>query len=211
MNHPDRASTAARVVVRRSTVADADGFARMLSNPEVYPQLLQMPYGSAEHWRARLADNAVPGKPRPVAGGRGRRRRRRRRRRPASGRRVAAAAPCDDAGHAGAARVAAAGRRHAAAAVACATTPTTGSGCCASSWRSTPTTQKAQALYKRFGFVEEGRAPLPRAARRRVRRQPVDGAPESGAVARLSARLSVAVARAAGMRKCRPSVSDCAR
>ena len=67
MNRPDRtaaaAAAAARVAVRRSTVADAEGFARMLSNPEVYPQLLQMPYGSPEHWRARLADNAVPGKP----------------------------------------------------------------------------------------------------------------------------------------------------
>ena len=56
-------SASARITVRRSTVADAEGFARMLSNPEVYPQLLQMPYGSPEHWRARLADNAVPGKP----------------------------------------------------------------------------------------------------------------------------------------------------
>ena len=65
MNRPDRTSTAAaaRVIVRRSTVDDAEGFARMLSNPEVYPQLLQMPYGSPEHWRAGLADNAVPGKP----------------------------------------------------------------------------------------------------------------------------------------------------
>jgi hypothetical protein len=35
----------------------------MLSNPEVFPQLLQMPFGSAEHWRVRLAGNAVPGKP----------------------------------------------------------------------------------------------------------------------------------------------------
>jgi hypothetical protein len=35
----------------------------MLSNPEVFPQLLQMPFGSAEHWRVRLAGNAVPDKP----------------------------------------------------------------------------------------------------------------------------------------------------
>ena len=48
MNRPDDRSTrtdtrtvAARITVRRSTVADAEGFARMLSNPEVYPQLLQ--------------------------------------------------------------------------------------------------------------------------------------------------------------------------
>ena len=67
MNRTDDQASApfasARITVRRSTVADAEGFARMLSNPEVYPQLLQMPYGSPEHWRARLADNAVPGKP----------------------------------------------------------------------------------------------------------------------------------------------------
>jgi putative acetyltransferase len=70
MNRPDDRSTtndtraaAARITVRRSTVADADGFAAMLSNPEVFPWLLQMPYGSAEHWRARLTENAVPGKP----------------------------------------------------------------------------------------------------------------------------------------------------
>jgi len=70
MNRPDDRSptsdtrtTAARITVRRSTVADAEGFARMLSNPEVFPWLLQMPFGSVEHWRARLTENAVPGKP----------------------------------------------------------------------------------------------------------------------------------------------------
>jgi putative acetyltransferase len=35
----------------------------MLSNPDVFPQLLQMPFGSVEHWRVRLGENAVPGKP----------------------------------------------------------------------------------------------------------------------------------------------------
>ncbi|MDP9124069.1 MAG: GNAT family N-acetyltransferase [Pseudomonadota bacterium] len=59
----DTRTAAARISLRRSTVADAEGFAAMLSNPEVYPQLLQMPFGSAEHWRARLTENAVPGKP----------------------------------------------------------------------------------------------------------------------------------------------------
>ena len=70
MNRPDDRSTppdirtaAARISVRRSTVADAEGFAAMLSNPEVYPQLLQMPFGSVEHWRVRLGENAVPGRP----------------------------------------------------------------------------------------------------------------------------------------------------
>ena len=49
------------VTVRRIAVDDADAFARMLSNPEVYPHLLQMPHGSGEQWRARLAGNAAPG------------------------------------------------------------------------------------------------------------------------------------------------------
>ena len=61
--NPDTRANAARITVRRSTVADAEGFARMLSNPEVFPWLLQMPFGSVEHWRVRLGENAVPGKP----------------------------------------------------------------------------------------------------------------------------------------------------
>ena len=70
MNRPDDRSTptdtrttAARISVRRATVADAEGFAAMLSNPDVFPWLLQMPFGSVEHWRVRLGENAVPGKP----------------------------------------------------------------------------------------------------------------------------------------------------
>ena len=59
MNSPEAA--AARVTVRRITTDDADAFARMLSDPDVYPHLLQMPFGSGEHWRARLAGNAAPG------------------------------------------------------------------------------------------------------------------------------------------------------
>ncbi len=61
--NPDTRTNAARITLRRATVADAEGFAAMLSNPEVFPWLLQMPFGSAEHWRARLTENAVPGKP----------------------------------------------------------------------------------------------------------------------------------------------------
>jgi putative acetyltransferase len=61
--NPDHRTSAARLIVRRATVADAEAFANMLSNPEVFPQLLQMPYGSIELWRARLAENAQPGKP----------------------------------------------------------------------------------------------------------------------------------------------------
>jgi len=59
----DTRTTAARIAVRRATVADAEGFAAMLSHPEVFPLLLQMPYGNAELWRTRLAENFAPGKP----------------------------------------------------------------------------------------------------------------------------------------------------
>ncbi len=68
MNRPDdrptandTRPTAARFDVRRATVADADAFAAMLGNPEVFPQLLQMPHANPELWRARLAD--MVGKP----------------------------------------------------------------------------------------------------------------------------------------------------
>ena len=58
----DRRSDAS-IAVRRIAVSDAEAFAAMLSNPEVYPHLLQMPHGSAEHWQARLAELAKPGSP----------------------------------------------------------------------------------------------------------------------------------------------------
>jgi len=67
MNRPDdRPTTDARassapVSVRRATVADADAFAAMLGHPEVFPQLLQMPHANPELWRTRLAD--MVGKP----------------------------------------------------------------------------------------------------------------------------------------------------
>ncbi len=52
--------SASTITVRRITLDDADAFAAMLANPEVYPHLLQMPYGSGEQWRTRLAGNASP-------------------------------------------------------------------------------------------------------------------------------------------------------
>jgi L-phenylalanine/L-methionine N-acetyltransferase len=67
MNRPDDRSTpdtrtsTARITVRRATVADAEAFAAMLGHPEVFPQLLQMPHANPELWRSRLADNV--GKP----------------------------------------------------------------------------------------------------------------------------------------------------
>ncbi|MBC7666108.1 MAG: GNAT family N-acetyltransferase [Caulobacter sp.] len=62
-NPADTRTAAARIAVRRATVADADGFAAMLAHPEVFPWLLQMPYANVEQWRARLAENTQPGKP----------------------------------------------------------------------------------------------------------------------------------------------------
>ena len=60
--NPDSRTTATRFSVRRVTVADADAFARVLSHPEVFPQLLQMPYGNGDQWRVRLAEMTQPGK-----------------------------------------------------------------------------------------------------------------------------------------------------
>ncbi|MEJ8813712.1 GNAT family N-acetyltransferase [Variovorax ureilyticus] len=40
--------------VRRARTTDAEAFAQMMSDPEVYPQLLQMPYGDTDLWRERL-------------------------------------------------------------------------------------------------------------------------------------------------------------
>ncbi len=48
--------------LRRATPADATEFARINSHPEVQPNLMQLPYGSAERWRQILADNDQPGK-----------------------------------------------------------------------------------------------------------------------------------------------------
>ena len=60
---PDTRTSAARITVRRATVADADGFAAMLGHPEVFPWLLQMPHPNPELWRVRLGEMTAPGKP----------------------------------------------------------------------------------------------------------------------------------------------------
>ena len=48
--------------VRKARVADAECFARMMADPGVYPQLLQMPYGDADLWRQRLTEMCAAGK-----------------------------------------------------------------------------------------------------------------------------------------------------
>lgn len=44
------------ITLRRARPDDADAFERLMNRPEVYSQLLQLPYATAEHWRARLAE-----------------------------------------------------------------------------------------------------------------------------------------------------------
>jgi putative acetyltransferase len=61
---PDPARPAATgLSVRRARVADAEAFARMMSQPAVYPNLLQMPWASSDHWQARLSENCAAGSP----------------------------------------------------------------------------------------------------------------------------------------------------
>ncbi len=50
------------VTLRRACAADADAFARMMADPQVFGGLMQMPYPDAETWRARLVEGAAPGK-----------------------------------------------------------------------------------------------------------------------------------------------------
>jgi len=46
--------------VRRATAADAEAFARIMGDPEVFPNLMQMPLASEETWRQRLAGGSDP-------------------------------------------------------------------------------------------------------------------------------------------------------
>ena len=48
--------------VRKARVDDAEAFARMMADPAIYPQLLQMPYGDADLWRQRLTEMCAAGK-----------------------------------------------------------------------------------------------------------------------------------------------------
>jgi putative acetyltransferase len=51
------------VIVRRATVDDAAGFARIMGDPAVLPGLMQMPHTNEALWRARLEDGTAAGKP----------------------------------------------------------------------------------------------------------------------------------------------------
>ncbi len=56
-------SAATSLSVRRTRVADAEAYARMVSDPEVYTNLLQMPFPSVASWHERLAESCAPGSP----------------------------------------------------------------------------------------------------------------------------------------------------
>lgn len=52
----------APVTVRRATPKDAAAFVQTMGDPDVLPNLLQVPHTSEELWQQRLADNVTPGK-----------------------------------------------------------------------------------------------------------------------------------------------------
>ena len=50
------------LTIRRATPADAPGYARVMSDPAVYPGLMQLPYNDEQQWRERLTEICGPGK-----------------------------------------------------------------------------------------------------------------------------------------------------
>jgi putative acetyltransferase len=50
------------ITIRRATPADAPGYARVMSDPAVYPGLMQLPYNNEQQWRERLTEITGPGK-----------------------------------------------------------------------------------------------------------------------------------------------------
>ena len=50
------------ITLRRAVPDDAPAFARLMADPSVFGNLMQMPYPTAQQWRERLADNLAPGK-----------------------------------------------------------------------------------------------------------------------------------------------------
>lgn len=49
------------ITIRRSQVSDAAAIAELMSDPEVFGGLLQLPYPSEELWRQRLTKGVSPG------------------------------------------------------------------------------------------------------------------------------------------------------
>lgn len=50
------------VQIRRACAADAAAFARLMGDPGVYANLMQVPFPSEAAWATRLAENDAPGK-----------------------------------------------------------------------------------------------------------------------------------------------------
>ena len=48
--------------IRRATTKDAAAYARIMGDPEVLANLMQLPYPTEELWQARLAETSAPGK-----------------------------------------------------------------------------------------------------------------------------------------------------
>ncbi|HSI57922.1 MAG TPA: GNAT family N-acetyltransferase [Ideonella sp.] len=48
--------------LRRARASDAEAFARLMAEPEVFGNLMQLPFPDAELWRARLATHNPPDK-----------------------------------------------------------------------------------------------------------------------------------------------------
>lgn len=51
------------LTIRRAQVGDAAALCELMSDVEIFGNLLQLPYPSEEAWRQRLADGLIPGKP----------------------------------------------------------------------------------------------------------------------------------------------------
>src|SRR5262249_18598917 len=49
------------LTIRRPTVADAAALTAHFAEPEVFGNLLQLPYPTEELWRQRITDNNAPG------------------------------------------------------------------------------------------------------------------------------------------------------
>ncbi len=60
---PSARDAATGLTVRRTRVSDAEAYARLMAHPEVYANLLQMPWPSPDHWQARLTESCAHGSP----------------------------------------------------------------------------------------------------------------------------------------------------
>jgi putative acetyltransferase len=58
----DRSPPMSPITIRRTTPKDAAAMARIMGDPEVLPNLMQLPYTSTEIWEQRLTENDAPGK-----------------------------------------------------------------------------------------------------------------------------------------------------